>query len=177
MEVNARQKDKFSSDIRDLSSLEMSDQIRYCMIEFCGIPRLPLLSTLALHCCFIFCLLHIHLLWERTHRYHHVKNLNNLRFNLFEIVCTSYSVSDPRGLEVRGHGGRPSPAVAFLPRHHHRHRRHPHGRPPHLWVCRPGQDHRHLQGKVKSAVLPKKVAKVKEVEARSCHLCEFRKSF
>jgi len=30
---------------------------------------------------------------------------------------------------------------------------------------------------VKSAVLPKKVAKVKEVEARSCHLREFRKKF
>ena len=32
VEVNARQKDKFSSDIRDLSSLEMSDQTRYGMI-------------------------------------------------------------------------------------------------------------------------------------------------
>merc|ERR1719323_2710791 len=37
----------------------------------------------------------------------------------------------------------------FLPRHHHRHCRHPHGRSPHLRVCRPGPHHRHLPGKVK----------------------------
>lgn len=66
-------------------------------------------------------------------------------------VCNSYwrFISDPRGLEVRGDGGRPRPAVAFLPRHHHRHCRHPHGRSPHLRVCRSGPHHRHLPGKVK----------------------------
>lgn len=66
-------------------------------------------------------------------------------------VCNSYwrFFSDPRGLEIRGDGGGPSPALAFLPGHHHRHRRHPHGRSPHLRVCRSGPHHRHLPGKVK----------------------------
>ena len=88
-----------------------------------------------------------------------------------KIAFSPWFVSDPRGLEIRGHGGRPRPAVAFLPRHHHRHRRHPHGRPPHLRVCRPGQNHRHLQGKVKKCCV-ETVARVKE-ETES----EFRKSF
>ena len=58
------------------------------------------------------------------------------------------SVLDPRGLEVRGDGDRPSAAVPLLRGHHGRHHRHPHGRALHLRVRRPGHHHQNVPGPV-----------------------------
>ena len=55
---------------------------------------------------------------------------------------------DSRGLEVCGHGGRPGAVVALFLRHHRWDGRDPHGRAAHLWIRRPGQDHRPLPGEI-----------------------------
>ena len=62
------------------------------------------------------------------------------------------AISDPRRLEVRGDGGGQSPAVDFLPGDDHRDHRHPDGRPPHIRVRGPGQDHRHLPRQVDAGI-------------------------
>ena len=55
----------------------------------------------------------------------------------------------------------------LLPRHHHRHGGHPNGRAPHFRIRRPGQDHRHLQRKVRAEGVYQIQGGKMELETRS----------
>ena len=82
------------------------------------------------------------------------------------------TISDPRGLEVRCHGGGQSAAVDLLPGDDHRDHRHPDGRPPHIRVRGPGQDHRHLPRQVDAGTASDTL--LHHTAATTCHVDTYR---
>ena len=84
------------------------------------------------------------------------------------------TISDPRGLEVCCHGGGQSAAVDLLPGDDHRDHRHPDGRPPHIRVRGPGQDHRHLPRQVDAGTASDTL--LHHTAATTCHVDTYRET-